>query len=325
MVKTEFLKNVDLFSKLGPEEIEIVAAHSDYYHYSKGEIIFEEGGVYDELYVIGSGEVAVTKTTEGGRTVEIARYVSGECFGELGMLDSKPRTATARAAEYTTLLIFPQREVTFPELLERHPAIFAQILHKLLAIVAARIRSTNALISEKSPWVEAVRRQLLYDELTGLYNRTFLEEDFVRLLPDYGAETAVLMLKPDNFKAINDTYGHEAGDGALKAIAEATSKKLGPQDVAVRRRGNEIVIILPGASEEVAYQRAEQLLDSIAGLDISPFTRGETMALTASVGVASYPRDAPDAKDLVELAFGAMWNARESGGNRVMLAKAVSP
>ncbi len=324
MAKTELLKNVSLFSKLGPNEIDIVAAHSEYYTYGEGEYVFEEGSVHDELYIIKRGEIVVRKSTEGGRTVDVARYVAGECFGELAMLDSKPRTATAIAAEETELLIFPERNVTFRELLQRHPVIFAQILHKLLAIVAGRIRSTNALISEKSPLVQALRSQLLSDELTGLYNRTFLEEDFVQMLVGYGAETSVLMVKPDNFKAINDTYGHEAGDGVLKLLADTISAHIDGSDVAVRYRGNEIAVILPGQGEEVARERAESIRSAVERLDIAPIIGGDRMPVTASVGVVLYPRDATVASELIECAFATMWEAREAGGNRVSVAKAVA-
>lgn len=323
MAKTELLKNVSLFSKLGPDEIDIVAAHSAYYRYPKGEVVFKEGSIHDELYIIKSGEVVISKNTESGRTVDLARYVAGECFGELAMLDSKPRTATATAVEDTTLLVFPERNVSFEDLLHRHPKVFAQILHKLLAIIAGRIRSTNALISEKSPWVQALRRQLLSDELTGLFNRTFLEEDFAQLLPGYGEETSVLMVKPDNFKIINDTYGHEAGDGVLKLLAETVGSSLRSQDLAVRYRGNELAVVLPGTGVSAAAERAERLRERIASLDISQIVGGDSISLTASIGIASFPHDAQEPKGLIERAFSTMWEAREAGGNRVFTSKAA--
>lgn len=324
MAKSELLRNVGLFSKLGPQEIDIVAAHSAYYRYPAGTPVFEEGSVHDELYIIKDGEVVITKHTEGGRTVDLARYVAGECFGELAMLDSRPRNATASAVADTTLLVFPERNVSFRDLLQRHPAVFAQILHKLLAIIAGRIRSTNQLISEKSPWVQALTRRLLSDELTGLYNRTFLEEDFVKLLPGYGEETSLVMVKPDNFKAINDTYGHEAGDGVLKLLADTVAKALGPQDLAVRYRGNELAIVLPGVQLSQASKLAEKLRETIAAVDIAPIIGGNAMPLTASLGVVSYPHDASSAPDLVDAAFRIMWEAREAGGDRVHTAKAVA-
>lgn len=271
-----------------------------------------------------SGEVVVAKNTEGERTIDVARYLSGESFGELSILDGRPRGATAKAASETTLLIFPERGISFQELLQRHPEVFAQILHKLLAIVAGRIRSTNALISAKSPWVQAMQRRFVTDELTGLYNRAFLEGDFARLLSGYGEESSLFMVKPDDFKAINDTYGHEAGDAALKVIADGVGANLAGRELAVRYRGNEIAVICPGSGEAAALERAELLRRYLASLDIVLAANEAPHRISVSIGVASFPRDAATAGELVERAFAAMWQARLDGGNRVYTVKAVA-
>lgn len=320
--KLALLKNVSVFSKLKDEELETVARYSGYSSFSDGETIFHEGSILEELYIIRRGEVVISKRTGGGedqKSVDIARFVEGDCFGELGMLDSKPRNEAAIATKETTLLIFPDRTVKFRDLIERHPAVFAQILHKLLALVAGRIRSTNDLVSEKSPWIQNLRRQLLSDELTGLYNRLFLDEELVTLLPGYGAETSLLMIKPDNFKLINDTYGHEAGDRVLKQLAERIRSNLRSADIPVRYRGNEIGAVLPGTAGNGAVEVADRIRASVAAMDISDAIGGATLVVTVSIGIACYPRHAEEAKRLVELAFERMFQAREEGGDRVRL------
>lgn len=316
MEKIDLLKNVSLFSKLGAAELAVVAEYSAYYDYREGETIFEEGTTREELYILNRGEVVISKKTDDGKTVDVARYIAGDCFGELSILNAKPRTGTATATGPTTLLIFPERSLSYRELLERHPAIFAQILHKLVAMIAGRIRSTNALISERSPWVEQLRRQLLSDELTGLYNRTFLEEDFKRQLSGYGDQSCVLMVKPDNFKLINDTYGHVAGDEVLKLLANTVKAVLRNSDIAVRYRGNEIAVILPGTDPGTAQEIGERIRTAISEIDTNPALGGTRIPVTASVGIAIYPENSTDSAALVELAFARMWEAREAGGNR---------
>jgi len=269
------------------------------------------------LYILSRGEVVVSKKTEQGHSIDLARFIPGDCFGELSILDGKPRTGTAVAAADSTLLVFPERSLSFRGLLERHPAIFAQILHKLLAIVAGRIRSTNALISERSPWVQQLRRQLLSDELTGLYNRTFLDEDFKEQLAQYGDSTCVLMIKPDNFKAINDTYGHEAGDAVLKLLASTIKSELRDSDIAVRYRGNEVAVILPDTVAPTALSIADKIREAIHQIDTAPVLDGNRISVTGSVGIALYPDNSTDSAELVERAFARMWEAREAGGNRV--------
>ncbi len=316
MEKTDLLKNVSLFSKLGATELAVVAEYSEYYDYQEGEVVFEEGTTRGELYILSRGEIVISKLTDQGKSVDVARYIAGDCFGELSILDAKPRTGTATATSPTTLLIFPQRSLSFGELLERHPAVFAQILHKLVAIIAGRIRSTNLLISERSPWVEQLRRQLLSDELTGLYNRTFLDEDLKQLLPGYGGQSCVLMVKPDNFKLINDTYGHEAGDEVLKLLANTVKGAIRNSDIAVRYRGNEISVILPGTDPETAYDIGEGIRNAIRQMDTGTALEGKRIPVTGSVGIAVYPQDSSDSAVLVELAFARMWEVREAGGNR---------
>ncbi len=323
--KVSLLKNVSLFSKLKDHELETVARYSGYHSFSEGASIFREGSVREELYIIRSGEVVISKRAgDEAKLVDIARFVEGDCFGELGMLDSKPRNESAVATRDTTLLIFPDRAVRFRDLIAEEPAVFAQILYKLLAIIAGRIRTTNNLVSEKSPWMQDLRRQLLGDELTGLYNRLFLDEELATLLPGYGAQTSLLMIKPDNFKLINDTYGHEAGDQVLRQLAETISSSLRPGDIPVRYRGNEIGALLPGTSTEVALKVAEAVRGVVPTMDISAATGGERVAVTVSVGIATYPIHADGHKRLVDLAFEKMFEARERGGDRVHVAASDS-
>jgi diguanylate cyclase (GGDEF)-like protein len=313
--KLALLGKAALFSKLEKNELATIARYSGYRSFGPGEVIFSEGSHREELYLIREGTVLIRRRVEGGEEQDIARFVSGEVFGEMDLLDTAPRSASAIAEESASLLVFPDR-LPFQELLEKHPDVFARILHKLLGEIAGRIRVIDRLMSEKTPWIEEVKKQLLRDRLTGLYNRTFLDEELARVLAG-GPRASLLAVKPDNFKAINDTFGHEAGDKTLVLIAEAVKAHLKEGDLGVRYRGDEHCVILPrrGALEAAAF--AEELRAAIGRIDIRKVTGGDTPALTASIGVAEHPAHAADAKALVALAFERMWEARNGGGNRV--------
>jgi len=82
------------------------------------------------------------------------------------------------------------------------PKLFAKVLHAFLTTVAQRIRATNRLITENVPWVKELRRQALTDTHTGLFTKPYLEEEYRSFLVE---PTALIMLKPDNFKQMNDT------------------------------------------------------------------------------------------------------------------------
>ena len=178
--KLALLSKAGLFSQLREAELRTISRYSGYRTFAEGELIFPEGSHREELYLIKNGRVVIRRGGNG-EGQDIARFVAGEVFGEMDLLDSAPRSASAFAEESTTLLVFPH-EVPFQELLEKHPYVFARILRKLLGEIAGRIRAIDRLVSEKSPWIEELKRQLLRDKLSGLYNRAFLEEELPRLL-----------------------------------------------------------------------------------------------------------------------------------------------
>ena len=313
--KLTLLSKAGLFSQLKETELRIIARYSGYRSFSQGEVIFPEGSHREELYLIRDGSVVIRRQSEG-EGQDIARFVAGEVFGEMDLLDTAPRSASAIAEGPATLLVFPDK-VPFQDLLDRHPYVFARILRKLLGEIAGRIRAIDRLVSEKAPWIEELKRQLLRDKLSGLYNRAYLEEELPRLLSS-GRPTSLLVVKPDNFKTINDTCGHEAGDKTLVLIADALKSCLGEGDLGVRYRGDEYCAILPGRAAGEALRVAESLRAAVSSVDIAQVTAGAVSTLPASVGACTYPGAAEDAKSLVSVCFERMWKARADGGNRVL-------
>ncbi len=316
--KIELLRKVSLFSTFEEAELQIVARYSDYCPYSKGETIFREGTEEDELYIIETGEVAILRRS-GEETREMARFIAGESFGELDLLDDVPRNATAVAEEDSVLLVFPEKDTPFRSILERHTETSARILNKLLVMIAGRIRSTNRLISERNPWIEDLRRQLFVDKLTDLYNRTYLEEDLTSRLERSTSRAVLLAVKPDDFKRINDTYGHDAGDRVLRLLADTVKACLREQDVGVRYRGDEFVVFLPECDVETGGRQAETLRSAVAELDVSRWTSGARVPLSASIGLSRYPERAQGMSRLVERAFELMLSVRNQGGNGVVI------
>ncbi len=318
MIQT--LKNTELFSKLKDDELEIIAGNSEYIHYRDNEQIFRTGMSAFSLYVIKEGEARIISRPDNGGGREIAHFIKGEIFGELDLFENTERTADAVAESDTVLLAFPKQGVLFTEILEKHPEICAQIVYKFLALVAGRIRFTNKLVSEKTTWIEDLRKQILYDNLTGLYNRSFLDQDFKNQLYNYGNTTSVLVIKPDNFKIINDGYGHEAGDKALRLLADMVKSRLQISDIVVRYRGDEFAVILPAQNSEQAMSIAEDILASICEIDLKPIINNKDFSFTASIGIAVYPVHSNDSENLLKKAFDKMLEARNSGGNTILAA-----
>lgn len=311
------LRKAGLFSQLREAELRTISRYSGYRSFAEGELVFSEGSHREELYLIKTGTVVIRRLSEGGgEGQDIARFVAGEVFGEMDLLDTAPRSASAVAEEPTTLLVFPD-EVPFQNLLEKHPYVFARILRMLLGEIAGRIRAIDKLVSEKAPWIEELKRQLLRDKLSGLYNRAYLEEELPRLLRGE-RPVSLLVVKPDNFKTINDTCGHDAGDKTLMLIAEALKSCLTEGDLGVRYRGDEYCAVLPGHAGADAARIAECIRNAVGRIDVAQVTGGAVTSLPASVGVSTWPDSAADAKSLVASSFERMLKVRGDGGNRVL-------
>jgi diguanylate cyclase len=315
--KAGLLKQASLFSQLSADELALISRYSAYRRFEPGQLIFSQGSHREELYLVKEGSVSIRRRGEDEAEQEIARFVDGEVFGEMDLLDTVPRSASAVAEGAAALLLFPHG-IEFSQLLEKHPETFARILRKLLGEIARRIRAIDKLISEKTPWIEDLKRQLHRDRLTGLFNRAFLEEELPRIISSH-PRTSLVVMKPDNFKAINDNFGHEAGDKTLMLLAEAVKSRLGGGDIGARYRGDEYCVVLPGRSAREAVPAAEALRAAMRAIDVKKITGSDAISLTGSVGVSSHPAPAADAKSLVARAFERMWEARNAGGDRILV------
>ncbi|MBN2736100.1 MAG: GGDEF domain-containing protein [Spirochaetales bacterium] len=310
--KIALLRKAELFSQLGDDELRTIAEYSEFRDFKDSEAIFRKGTFGESLFIVDKGEVRIMSADDKNR--EIAHFISGELIGDLDLFENAPRPNTALAEMDTRLLAFPAQGENLLEILEKHPTISARILHKLIATLAGRIRLTNKLVSEKTEWVESIRKQMLYDKLTGLLNRNYIEEDFPLQLTRLGQQTSIIVAKPDQFKYINDTYGHSAGDKSLRAMADNFKFHLPDSAIAVRYRGDEFVAILPDTDQEKAEALCAELLEVLNALDYSAYIQGDSFKTSWSLGLAVFPVHGDGAFEVVKLAFDAMLNMRGQGG-----------
>ena len=132
---------------------------------------------------------------------------------------------------------------------------------------------------------------------------------------------ALLLLDLDHFKNLNDTYGHPAGDAALRSLARLLTQHLRKGDQAARYGGEEFVVILPGSDEERSLLAAERLRSA---LEKHRFVfEGARIPLTASLGVAVWPADGREPEALLSAADRALYAAKQGGRNRVVAASGV--
>jgi diguanylate cyclase (GGDEF)-like protein len=317
--KTDLLKQVQLFSSLGSDELGVIARYSEYLYFAPGTLIFDEGDSSRSLYIIDSGEVLITRKGDDGIDNDIAHYVKGECIGEMSLFSNDRRTARAISVNGCRLLAFPADPHDIRMIAEKHSEIFASILYKCIAIIAGRIRSTNRLITEKTPWIHDLRRKLYTDKLTGLLNRNYLYEELKDNIFQMGMPLSCIMIKPDRFKYVNDTHGHEAGDKVLRLIAVFLQSALGNGEMAIRYRGDEFGVLVQNQDRKGVLEHAEGINSTLKGLDLSSVFRDDQFSLTFSIGIAFFSDDYSHSESFVEKAHSLMMEAWKNGGNSIVM------
>ena len=174
---------------------------------------------------------------------------------------------------------------------------------------------------------ETVRRQAVTDELTGLFNHRRFQEVMateVERAKRFGHGMGLIMLDLDNFKRVNDTYGHMQGDLVLREVARVLKESSREIDEPARYGGEEMAVALPGTDLEGAYQFAERVRQRIEALELPLIEGHGSMRVTASFGAASLEgsNEAKAKKDiLVAAADAALYRAKRSGKNRTVRAE----
>jgi diguanylate cyclase (GGDEF)-like protein len=198
----------------------------------------------------------------------------------------------------------------------RAPGAFGPEQQRLLESIGLQVAAAlqNAHLYEMA----------MIDGLTGLFVRRYFDariEEEVERARRYGTDFSVVMMDVDDFKALNDTHGHQAGDRVLRAVAAVVRANMRGVDTAARYGGEEIALILPRTGMVAAYNQAERIRPAIpAQRVVGGELDGEVVAVTASFGIAAYPESgAQTADDLVRRADRALYRAKQTGKNRVEL------
>jgi diguanylate cyclase (GGDEF)-like protein len=197
---------------------------------------------------------------------------------------------------------------------------FDATANRVLGILANQAAATLFVIEEK----ERAREQAMRDALTGLYNRREFNELLRQALGRAGREHgrfALLLLDIDHFKKLNDSFGHPAGDEALRNLARVLQPLLRSGDQAARYGGEEFAAILSGTDEAGALHTAERIRAAIEKSQV--IFEGSRLAVTASVGLAVFGADGTDETAILAAADRALYAAKQAGRNRVVCASSL--
>ncbi|GAB3012284.1 GGDEF domain-containing protein [Bowmanella dokdonensis] len=185
---------------------------------------------------------------------------------------------------------------------------------------SAALVTAEKEIAELRAQLKASQQDALYDALTGLHNRRYLEDEFRVMQADKG--TCLIMVDIDHFKSINDEYGHQMGDRVLKSVAKKLQDSCRDNAMAFRFGGEEFAVLMQGSQLGQAIHKADVMRRTIEKMTVSDRRTGKILkGITASFGVAEF-KNGMRQSDLLEQADKQLYQAKTLGRNRVMPIKA---
>ncbi len=322
MTKTplEVLQKIEILSELSPEELQRIHGLMKTVHIEKEKTLFHEGEDGDELFIVLSGSVNISVKTPDGVVLPIADITGGNFFGEMSIFEQAPRSATCCTRENTTLLSLSGKD--FYAFLKQHPETTIKVMHKMLTITSQRLQETGAFLSDMVTWGEEARRRAVTDELTGLYNRRFLDDALEERFEEsrrQGRPLSLVMVDLDYFGALNKEYGQEVGDRVIVEAVQVFRSIFGTEDILARYGGDEFTFILMDRGPEEALSLCTRLARDLRELPVLADLGGRIKRVSASIGITSFPDHADSLESLKEKTDRTLYRAKELGRDRAEL------
>lgn len=305
------LRQLELLQNVDPQTLRRIVDSATIRQLEPDDVLIERDAESPHLHFVLRGSLAIR--LESPSSDDVAFVNAGESVGELSVLDGTPPSAWVVAKESATTLTID--EATAWSLTRASHDFCLGLLRKL----AERLRANNKTVIAASRRHRIAEEAAMFDSLTGVRNRRWIEERLPVLLQETGPHLALAILDVDHFKKFNDTFGHQAGDDVLSAVAKAVDDQLRPTDTIARYGGEEFVVVLPGTPNLAARRVAERLRASIAALNLRSREGVSLPTITVSIGVSEFTTGKTDL-ELISEADKALYKAKENGRDQVVLA-----
>ncbi|MDR1618857.1 MAG: GGDEF domain-containing protein [Treponema sp.] len=315
-----------LFANMSELEFNAVTAFLERFRVGKGSALFREGDTGEDMFILLSGALSAFKTQSDGTQRLMFDILPGSFFGEMSVVAGETRSATIIAQEDASVMVL--QGIDFYRIVYEHPMIGIKMLKAICEVQNQWYEQNSKKHGDLTRWGERARRRAITDELTGLYNRRFLEES-VQDRFEQGLvglrKISFLMLDLDKVHAINEAYGPQAGDEIIKSAAGVLRGCMRSGDIAARLSGDEFAILLPDTDEGDACILAEKVREAVMKQVVQvPKTPGSPektpISTRTSIGVAVAPTHAKNMEGLIFAADSALRKAKDRGRNRVELA-----
>lgn len=326
ILKTYYFRNINSSAKLGEIFASSIKTEDSYKTIIAG---LQKYFGFDRIrfYIVKEQE----KKLVGAYSVDISGKVKAIDYDKIALEPGSHKFAdiVLTSNESDSLATFGDKIFYLPLKIENRPAgllIFDNLLSQIaisqdekemLKSFAAQI----AMVVDNINLFNKIEELSLYDELTKLplrrYFNSRFQEEFYRA-ERFSQPLSILWIDIDYFKQINDTYGHQIGDVALREIGRIINSSLRKIDFPCRWGGDEIIIMLPQAAYVEAYNLARRLSAEIKNLRIPvPFSSNKEISLSLSIGISSYPQDASKQQELLAKADEALYWVKSHGRDAI--------
>jgi diguanylate cyclase (GGDEF)-like protein len=263
------IEKAELFNSLLDREVDFIKSHSCMINLRKKAKLFSIGQKAERFYMLLEGAIRIYKPRDDGGHDELAQYAAGDTIGDFDFARKAEYDANAEATEDSVLVMFPGMGFSMEDFISEEPYIVSRILLNSIVMMTGRIKSTQSIVLENLSWVNELHRRAYEDPGTGLYKQTFLTDEINRILEE---PMALIMLKPDRFKILVDSRGHEAGDEAMVKIAmilKSFTRKI-DRGWAIRFKSNETGLLINRCPKPMAEKIAKDLSQAIEAMEPVP-------------------------------------------------------
>jgi diguanylate cyclase (GGDEF)-like protein len=241
---------------------------------------------------------------------------AGGCLGEFSLLEDRPSQFTYTVARDSLMYVLDA--IDFYEIIWEHPILGVKLLKAMIRASIASLTGANRILDDLVRLGEKARLRSIYDPLTGLFNRRYLEESMGLFFRRARARPcALVMMDLDRFRDLNAKIGEADADGILKRFGSLIRRAVPEGGIAARLAGDEFAIFLPDADQVEGCLVAVAVASNVAEMNSHAVNRDGDLRVTLSQGVAVCPDNATSASTLMKAADTALLKAKREGRDRI--------
>jgi diguanylate cyclase (GGDEF)-like protein len=315
----ELLKKINFFAIFNNDEVNRIEKHITLQRYDKDDVILTHDKINKRLFIVLNGKVDSALKLPKGIERKHGTFSAGDVFGVISLFGNKLPVADYTAVEPTELLIIHEKGIL--DLVENESAIAIKFISYLLNRTIRHLRESSKFLTDIVQWGENASRRVITDEMTGVYNKEFLEdalENFFNISKSNNKPLSLLMMDIDGCRKINQDCGYDTANKIILELVGLISNIISKHGIIARYGGDEFSILLPEADLKKASALAEQIRTGVESYDVSKYVSGEKIALSLSIGISSFPETAVDFASFKKKADDSLYRAKEVGKNRVV-------